>query len=111
MNAIVNVKQYIDSNMSHELNLDLLSQHQFISKFHLLRLFKRYYGLSPRQYLLNKRFSYAKKLLFDGIAISEACYAAGFTSPASFSTLFKNTFGYTPGEFQKRAIFTKSSRC
>jgi len=102
--AIIGVKHYIDSNMCHELNLNLLSRNRFISKFHLLRLFKKYYGLSPKQYHIARRLIHARALLSAGRAVSEACYTVGFTSPASFSTLFKNTFGCAPVEFQKKQL-------
>jgi len=39
--------------------------------------------------------------------ITQTCFAVGFESPSSFSTLFKNKIGIAPVEFQKRAIFAK----
>jgi AraC-like DNA-binding protein len=106
--TVIETRHYINTNFDKELNLDLLSHIRFTSKFHLLRLFKRYYGQTPKQYLIDKRIEKAKELLLQGTNVTETCFDIGFDSPSSFSTLFKSRVGITPSEFQKRATFTKS---
>jgi AraC-like DNA-binding protein len=108
LDTVVGTRHYINNHYDKELNLNFLSHIRFTSKFHLLRLFKRYYGQTPKQYLTEKRLLQAKDSLAKGANISETCYDIGFESPSSFSTLFKARFGMTPTEFQKRATFTKS---
>lgn len=106
--TVIGIRHYINDNFDKELNLDVLSHIQFTSKFHLLRLFKRYYGQTPQQYLTDKRIEKAKDLLNEGTTASGTCYDVGFESPSSFSTMFKSRVGLTPTEFQKRATLTKS---
>jgi len=53
--TVIGVRNYIDNNYDTNLNLDFLSHIRFVSKYHLLRLFKKHYGLTPRQYLIDKR--------------------------------------------------------
>ncbi len=108
IDTVIGTRHYINNHFDKELNLDLLSHIRCTSKFHLLRLFKRYYGQTPKQYLIEKRLEHAKELLLKGAKISETCYDIGFESPSSFSTLFKVRFGLTPRDFQKRATFAKS---
>jgi AraC-like DNA-binding protein len=108
LETVIGTRHYIDTNFDKELNLDLLSHIRFTSKFHLLRLFKRYYGQTPKQYLTDKRIEKAKQLLLQGTKVTETCFDIGFDSPSSFSTLFKCRVGITPTEFQKRATFAKS---
>ena len=107
LDTVIGTRNYIDNNYDADLNLDLLSHVRFVSKFHLLRLFKKYYGQTPKQYLTNKRIEKSKEYLKGGMNITETCFAIGFESPCSFSTLFKNRTGLTPTEFSKRATFTK----
>ena len=76
----VNTRKYIDTNFDKEINLDLLSHLQYTSKYHLIRVFKKYYGITPRQYLINKRIEKAKKNLKSGKSVSETCYTIGFGS-------------------------------
>ena len=109
IDAVIAVRNYIDSNYENDLNLDLLSKMQFISKYHLLRLFKKYYGLTPRQYLIDKRISESKKHLKNGMTVTETCFAVGFDSLGSFSTLFKTKTGKSPLQFQKEQLSRSNS--
>jgi AraC-like DNA-binding protein len=105
--TVIGIKNFIDNNFTKELNLDLLSRVRYTSKFHLLRLFKKYYGLTPSQYLTNRRIEKSKSNLKEGMTVTETCFSVGFESPASFSTLFKSKTGLAPVAFQKRATFAK----
>jgi AraC-like DNA-binding protein len=107
LDTVIGTRNYINNNYDADLNLDLLSHIRFTSKFHLLRLFRKYYGQTPKQYLTDKRIEKSKEYLKKGMTITETCFAIGFESPCSFSTLFKARIGLTPTEFQKRATFTR----
>ncbi|MBO3696893.1 AraC family transcriptional regulator [Roseivirga sp. E12] len=104
IDAIIDVKNYIDCNYETDLNLDLLSKVRFISKYHLIRLFKKYYGLTPRQHLIDKRIQKSKEHLTKGITVTEACFFVGFSSLSSFSALFKTKTGKTPSQFRKEQL-------
>ncbi len=104
IDSVINVRNYIENNYDVDLNLDVLSRIQFVSKYHLLRLFKKYYGLTPRQYLINKRIAKSKEHLKNGMSVTETCFAVGFESLGSFSTLFKSRTGKSPKEFQKEQL-------
>jgi methylphosphotriester-DNA--protein-cysteine methyltransferase len=105
--TVIRTKKFIENNFEQELNLDVLSDSQFTSKFHLLRLFKKYYGMTTMQYLIHRRIEKSKEHLRNGMPVTATCFAVGFESPSSFSTLFKKKIGIAPVEFQKRAIFAK----
>ena len=101
INTVIGIRNYIEINYDANLNLDLLSHIQLVSKYHLLRLFKKYYGITPRQYLIDKRIEKSKERLKNGMSVTETCFAVGFESLGSFSTLFKTKTGKSPTEFQK----------
>lgn len=102
--SVIALREYIDTHFEHDLNLDRLSEVRFTSKFHLQRLFKRYYGLTPRQYLIDVRIRQSKEHLSSEMSVTETCFAVGFESLGSFSTLFKTKTGQSPSEFQKAQV-------
>ena len=110
LETVIATKHFIDTNLEKALNLDLLSHKQFTSKYHLLRLFKRYYGLTPKQYLIDKRIEKAKVYLNGGMSVTETCFAVGFESVGSFSTLFKAKTGKSPLTYQKEQFSRNKSQ-
>lgn len=88
--TVISIRSYIDNHYDTDINLNALSQSEFVSKYHLLRLFKKYYGQTPRQYLIDKRIEMSKVQLKNGLSVTETCFAVGFESVGSFSTLFKS---------------------
>jgi len=99
---IIDAKVYIDKHFSEDINLDKIANKAFISKFHFIRLFKKYYGRTPNQYLQEVRIEKAKKFLQKGNSMDEVCNAIGFASKTSFITLFKKKTGKTPMVFQNQ---------
>jgi len=99
---IIQSKLYIDKHFSENINLDKISAKALVSKFHFIRVFKKYYGRTPNQYLQEVRIEKAKAILQKGKTIDEACNAIGFTSKTSFISLFKKMTGYTPLAYQNK---------
>jgi AraC-like DNA-binding protein len=95
-------KLYIDKHFSEDINLDKIADKALISKFHFIRLFKKYYGRTPNQYLQEVRIEMAKKILLKGKSIDEVCNAIGFGSKTSFISLFKKMTGITPLAYQNK---------
>ncbi len=102
--TVIETRRFIDNNFEKDLKLDFLSHVKFTSKYHLQRLFKRYYGLTPRQYLIDKRIEKSKEYLKKGMTVTETCFAVGFESLGSFSKLFKTKTGKSPSKFQKEQV-------
>lgn len=63
LETIIGTRHYIDNHFNKELNCEFLSKVRFTSKFHLIRLFKKYYGQTPTQYIIDKRIEKAKAFL------------------------------------------------
>ena len=67
---------------------------------YLRKLFKKEMGVTPHQYLCNKRLNTAAELLGaafnDSDNIAEVARACGFNEPLYFSRMFKKKFGVAP---------------
>jgi len=102
---IVASKFFIEKNFSDNINLESIAAKAHVSKFHFIRLFKKYYGRTPNQYLQEVRIENAKKLFKKGKTTDLVCTSVGFTSKTSFISLFKKLTATTPSSWQnKRAI-------
>jgi len=98
---VIQAKYFIDKNFDTAISLDTICKEACISKFHLIRSFKKLYGVTPYQHLTFLRIKKAKELLQTDLPVSAVCYHLGFDSPTSFSGLFKKIAGKTPVDFQR----------
>ena len=93
---ICEIIRYIDSHLSEDLNIDQLAQRFFISKFHMMRLFRQETGTTVHLYLTQKRLMQARGLIDGGMRATEACYRSGFRSYSSFTRACAKYLGTTP---------------
>ena len=98
---IVQAKLFIDAHYSNRIDLDNIAGEAWFSKFHFIRLFKSSYGKTPHQYLVRVRMNRAMEWLAAGKPVADTCYAVGFESISSFSSLFKKYTGNSPAVFCK----------
>ncbi len=93
---------YIESHFNLEINLKELAHYVNLTPFHFSRVFKKYTGYSPYEYVINFRINYAKKLLHNTqLSIKEISIAAGFNSDTHFMTTFKKHTNLTPKQFRE----------
>ncbi len=93
---VSNVIRYINDNLHEELSLEMLACRFYISKYHLLREFKRHTGYTIHQYIHKKRLIMARMLLKEGLKVTEVCLKCGFGDYSNFIRSFKNEFGHSP---------------
>lgn len=99
-NEIYKACDYMDTNFTHLITLDNLSDISGLNKYTLLRNFTRQRGVTPYQYLETVRVNHAKKLLEQGVEPIEAAGQSGFSDQSHFNKFFKNFIGLTPKQYQ-----------
>lgn len=97
---LLQAKIFIDTHFDEPINLDSIADEAYFSKFHFIRIFKKIYRRTPHQYLIEVRIEKAKQLLQSAIPVAAACYACGFESIGSFTTLFKKVTSLSPAEYR-----------
>jgi AraC-like DNA-binding protein len=71
-----------------------------IGKFQLLRRFKKAYGTTPYDWLLQRRADRARSLIRDGLGLSEAAACSGFADQSHMTRVFVRRYGFTPGAWR-----------
>jgi AraC-like DNA-binding protein len=79
-----------------------------IGKFQLLRRFRRQFGATPHDWLLQRRADRARALIRAGLALGETAAACGFADQSHMTRVFVQRFGFTPGAWREAAISFKT---
>lgn len=97
------VKEYLDEHYTEKIALDDLSEHFFINKFYLSKIFRETYGTTVNNYLISKRITRAKQLLrFTDMTVDEVGAAVGMGDANYFSRMFRKVEGISPREYRKQ---------
>lgn len=106
-NRFAFVIEYVENNLEEQITVEKLSKLACMSESNFYKAFKREFGITPVEYILEQRIGRAKKLLSDmKLSITDVCYQVGFNSLSYFSVLFKKYADQSPSEFRK-SIFGK----
>jgi AraC family transcriptional regulator len=91
------VTEFIQENLEQDLSLAEIADAAGLSQFHFARAFRRTTGMTPQQYVTQKRIEHAKQLLTNGdLPLVEVSLRAGFKNQSHFTTLFRKFTRLTP---------------
>lgn len=97
-----NVKQYLDEHFQEKITLDYLSDHFYMNKHYLGRIFHEQFGISINNYIIYLRVNHAKHLLrFTNLTIEEIANDCGIYDSNYFSRMFKKIEGVSPRAFRQ----------
>lgn len=96
MNAAM---QYIEDNLTHEIDFKEVAKIAFCSEYHFKRMFSFLAGISLSEYIRCRRLTLAAFELKDSNAkVIDVAIKYGYNSPDSFTRAFQNLHGITPSE-------------
>ena len=103
VSALANlVKEALDSAIYRKVTVEDIAVQINISKSQMTREFRKYYGMSPYQYLLERKIYVAKHLLrATHMRVREIGSRLGFDDEYYFSNLFKSKVGVSPLAYRK----------
>lgn len=103
--AVEKVEHYIREHLAEELSVRNLADMVYIGADHLTRSFKKRYGKTVTDYILEQRMNLAGELLKDPrLTITMVSDAVGFGNYSYFTEQFKRTYGKTPREYRKQFL-------
>lgn len=98
------VTEFVEENLHHDLSLAELAQVAELSPFHFARSFKQATGITPIQFLTQRRVEQAKQLLLKAdLPIVEVGFRVGFKNQSHFTTLFRRLTAMTPKSYRLAA--------
>lgn len=92
---------YLAANFAADISLAELATLAGVSRFHLLRAFRRCLGMPPHLYQTQLRLRHAKRLMLAGEPAAMAAAAVGFADQSHLIRKFKAAYGVTPGQYLK----------
>jgi AraC family transcriptional regulator of adaptative response/methylated-DNA-[protein]-cysteine methyltransferase len=99
--------QFLEANFLRQPSLEEIANSVHLSKYHFQRLFKRWAGVSPTQFLQFLTIDYAKQRLLESQNVLDATLSAGLSSPGRLHDLFVTFEAVTPGEYKKQGAGLK----
>ena len=102
LSPIDEVRSYIDLHITDHIQIEKLAQIAHLTPEHTIRLFKKEYGATPHQYILDTKINLAKIMLNSSDKkIEYIAEQLGFSSSANFSAAFTKKIGVPPTAFRK----------
>ena len=96
------VRSFLAEHPEADISLDDLANLSGLSPYHLVKQFKKLYGLPPHAFQIQARIRLGKRLISQGYSLLDAALKAGFHDQSHFNRHFKRTLGITPGQFAKQ---------
>ncbi|WP_231891431.1 AraC family transcriptional regulator [Paenibacillus swuensis] len=107
----IRVAARIDQQYGEPLSLEELAAEAGLSKHYFCKAFRKLTGLTPMQYLRNKRIEQAAYLLSStDISIAEIAVQTGFDNTSYFGKVFRSLVGRTPTDYREDRMQALSGR-
>lgn len=97
------IDKYIHATLPAPVIIEQLAAACELSQYQLMRLMKRALGISPQQYVQERRIDLARKLLRESdLPLTEIAFELGFSSQSHFTSAFRALTGHTPKAYRDR---------
>ena len=87
---------FIESNITDDLDLNMVARKASCSVDHFLRTFSFLAGIPLSEYIRRRKLTHAAFDLFDGMKVVNVASKFGYSSPEAFARAFKRMHGITP---------------
>ena len=95
--TVATAVRYLEEHFAEPVRIEQVAAQVFLSPDRFTEVFTRAMGRTPRDYLKHLRLERAKSLLQeDRLSIAQIGLVSGFSDPAYFARVFKETVGISP---------------
>lgn len=93
---------FLSETWDEHPDLDRLARHLGLSPAHCQKLFKRWCGLSPKEFVQAIAADHARKLLAGSASVLDCAHEVGLSGGGRLHDLFVSHEAMTPGDFKRR---------
>lgn len=102
--TLIFIKNYLDENYMQNINIHELAKVSGYSNAHFRYLFTKDFGISPREYLIERRCQKAIELLkFTKMTCADIASQCGFYDSSQFAKMLKSKYSATPLAIRNQA--------
>jgi AraC family transcriptional regulator, regulatory protein of adaptative response / methylated-DNA-[protein]-cysteine methyltransferase len=94
--------EYVAAHVQEQPTLAAIATAAGWSEYHFARVFRRWAGISPKQFLQHLSLVAAKRTLDDERSVLQAALDSGLSGPGRLHDLFVTLEAVTPGEYKSR---------
>ncbi len=93
---------YLSDDWVRQPDLEALAKHLDVSPAHCQKVFKRWCGLSPKDFVVALTLENARRMLDGNVSVLDAAHASGLSGGGRLHDLFVSHHAVTPGDYKKR---------
>lgn len=93
---------YIDKHLEEKIPLADIAKYTSRSKSSFCHLFEEKMNISPKQYILKKKFALASKMISEGVSPTVAAERVGYENYSNFYRMYLKHFGVSPTKKNKQ---------
>lgn len=105
------IKEFIQFNYYFDISINEIARSQCINLNYMCNIFKKYSGVTPKQYIKKLRMERAIEVLKNyDIKVSDVAKMLGYKDALYFSKEFKKYFGFSPSQVLNNDIVKKDKQ-
>ena len=101
---ILLICEYIKKNSTQKFDLDKLAKSFYLSKFHLIRIFKKEMGVTPNQYHIQAKIRLIKAEMFNVQSETDLAMNLNLYDQSHLCKLFKRQMGISIKDYRMNRI-------
>lgn len=98
------ISQYIKKHAEEKFDLDKLAKTFYLSKYHLIRMFKKEMGVTPNQYYIQAKMRIIKSEIFNIQSETNLAVNLNLSDQSHLCKLFKRQMGISIQDYKKNLI-------
>ena len=100
---VLSISEYIKNNAEDKFNLEKLAKTFYLSKYHLIRIFKSEMGVTPNQYYIQAKLRIIKKEVDSSKSKTDLAIKNNLFDESHLYKLFKKQMGISIHDYKKNS--------